>query len=142
MNGKSKLVEERFSQVNCAQTVFSLHAEDLGLDELTAIKIASCFGGGMKRGATCGAVTGAYMTIGLKYGDQGNDPEEKAKMEERIKYFNQLFIDKYGSLDCKDLIGFNISIQEEKDAGKEAGVFTNICPKLIKTACDILEKEF
>jgi hypothetical protein len=47
MNKKSDLVEKKCSQFNCAQTVFSLFAKDLGLDKTTAIRIACGFGGGM-----------------------------------------------------------------------------------------------
>ena len=51
----------------CSQAVFSAYAEDLGLDQETALKIAGPFGGGTGRKAeTCGAVTGALMALGLK----------------------------------------------------------------------------
>ena len=54
---------------NCAQSVLSAFSEELGLTRETALKIACPFGGGMARQAeTCGAVTGAFMVIGLKYG--------------------------------------------------------------------------
>jgi len=142
MTKKADLVEERFSQVNCAQTVFSLYAEDLGIDEETTLKIASGFGGGMKRGATCGAITGAYMVIGLKYGNTHNDSEEKLALEQKIRKFNNHFKKIHGTLNCRELIDYNISTIEEKDAAREAGVFQNICPKLLKTACNILYKEF
>ncbi|MGA2258902.1 MAG: C-GCAxxG-C-C family protein [Thermoguttaceae bacterium] len=60
----------RFAEsFNCSQAVLSAYAGQLGLDEETAAKIASGFGGGMGRMAdTCGAVTGAYMVLGLKSG--------------------------------------------------------------------------
>ena len=91
MTKKADLVEERFSQVNCAQTVFSLYAEDLGIDEETTLKIASGFGGGMKRGATCGAITGAYMVIGLKFGNTHNDSEEKLAYKEYLTQYTHQF---------------------------------------------------
>ena len=68
MNSKTDLVDEQFSKFNCAQTVFCIFADDLGLDEKTALKIASGFGGGMACAETCGAVTGSYMVIGMKHG--------------------------------------------------------------------------
>lgn len=57
--------------------MFSLFASDLGIDEKTALKISSGFGGGMACAETCGAVTGAYMVIGLKNGHSTPDPEKK-----------------------------------------------------------------
>ncbi len=54
---------------SCSQAVFSTFAEKIGLDKETALRISGPFGGGMARmGDTCGAVTGAFMAIGLKYG--------------------------------------------------------------------------
>ena len=79
MTKKSDLVEKQFSQFNCAQTVFSLFAKDLGMDETTALKVSSAFGGGMACAETCGAVTGAYMVLGMKHGHFTNDPNAKAK---------------------------------------------------------------
>ena len=32
-----------------------------------ALKIVSCFGGGMWHGETCGCVSGALMVLGIKY---------------------------------------------------------------------------
>ncbi len=50
---------------NCAQSVVMPFAEKAGLDEETARRVAACFGGGMKRGSVCGAVTGGLMALGL-----------------------------------------------------------------------------
>ena len=53
---------------DCGQTVFRYGARQLGMDEKEACRISSGFGGGMLRGETCGAVIGAYLTLGLKSG--------------------------------------------------------------------------
>ena len=142
MKSKSLLVDEQFSKFNCAQTVFSLFAPDLGIDEKTALKIASGFGGGMACAETCGAVTGAYMVIGMKHGHSTSNPEEKAKTKMLIRRFNEQFKEAHGSLICKKLTGFDISTPEGSQAATEAGVFQNRCPAFIKTACQILEKDF
>ena len=55
------------SGFNCAQAVFSAHCSELGLKSETALRIAAGFGGGMGISETCGAVTDAFMLIGLKY---------------------------------------------------------------------------
>ena len=143
MTKKADLVKERFPlNFNCAQTVFSLFAADLGLNEQTALKIASGFGGGMDCAETCGAVTGAYMVIGLKHGHSSTDPDEKANTKMKIKRFNDLFREKHGSLTCKVLTGFDISTPEGADLAQEAGVFMNKCPEFIQTACNILEEYY
>jgi len=142
MNKKSDLVEKQFSNFNCAQTVISLFAEDLGLDETTALKIASGFGGGMNCAETCGAVTGSYMVIGMKQGHSTSDLEAKAKTKVLIKQFNEKFKAVHGSLICKKLTGFDISTPEGAAAASVQRVHDTKCTGFIKTACDILEEEF
>ena len=51
---------------NCAQTVMRVYAKEIGLDENLAAAIGSNFGGGMKCGSTCGAITAGYMVLGAK----------------------------------------------------------------------------
>ena len=142
MKSKSLLVDEQFSKFNCAQTVFSLFAPELGIDEKTALKIASGFGSGMNCAETCGAVTGAYMVIGMKHGHSTPDPDKKANTKMMIRQFNEKFKEAHGSLICKQLIGFDISTPECSAAAGKAGVFETHCPAFIKTSCRILESEF
>ena len=79
---KSIKAKSRFENgYACSQAVLSTLSPELGLDENTAFKVASAFGGGMVRhGEVCGAVTGALMALGLKYGSN-NEDEEDAKGE-------------------------------------------------------------
>ncbi|WP_346859056.1 C-GCAxxG-C-C family protein [uncultured Draconibacterium sp.] len=142
MTHKADLVDERFALVNCAQTVFSLYAEEIGLDEKTALKIASGFGGGMACAETCGAATGAYMVIGMKHGHATSDPDAKAITKQKIQLFNEKFKGEHGSLICKELVGYDISIPEIAAEAKEAGVFESKCPLFIETACNIIDDHF
>lgn len=139
---KADFVEDQFSKFNCAQTVFSLFAPELGIDEKTALKIASGFGGGMACAETCGAVTGAYMVIGIKHGHDVSDADKKANTKNQIRKFNEKFKAQHKSLICKELTGFDISTPEGSEAANKNGVFQTKCPLFIKTACNILEEEF
>lgn len=142
MKNKATQIEKLFSQVNCAQTVFSLHAEELGINENTALKISSGFGGGMACAETCGAVTGAYMVIGMKHGHTSGEPNAKANTKQKIQQFNAAFKAKHGSLICKNLVGHDISTPEGAQTASQEGVFGSKCPQFIKTACSIIEKNF
>ena len=142
MSEKSTLVDEVFPSFNCSQTVFSIFAPELGFNKKTALKIASGFGGGMACAETCGAVTGSYMVIGLKHGNANSNPEDKAHTKSLIKKFNEKFEAVHGTLNCKELIKFDISNPDEAEAAKEAEVFTTKCPEFIKTACKILDEDF
>ncbi len=139
---KANHVDEKFSQFNCAQTVFSLFAPELGIDEKTALKIASGFGSGMACAETCGAVTAAYMVIGLKHGHAESDPGKKAQTKLQVQKFNEKFKQSFGSLKCSELTGFDISTPEGSLAANEANVFGTKCPDFIKIACNLLEDEF
>jgi len=142
MTRKADLVEKQFPRFNCAQTVISLFANELGLDAKTALKIASGFGGGMACAETCGAVTGSYMVIGMKYGHDSSDPDAKTKTKQAIQKFNEEFKKKHGSLICKKLTGYDISTSEGASEAHLEGVFTTKCPEFLKSACTILEEEF
>lgn len=142
MKSKSLLVDEHFSKFNCAQTVFSLFAPELGIDEKTALKIASGFGSGMACAETCGAVTGAYMVIGMKHGHSTANPDDKVRTKMLIRKFNEEFIKKHGSLICKKLLDVDISTEQGLNTARESGVFQTRCPDFIKTTCKILEADF
>jgi C_GCAxxG_C_C family probable redox protein len=80
---------------NCAQGVLIPFAEDAGLDRKTAYALAGNFGSGMRRGATCGAVTGALMVLGLFGAD---DPAT-------VNRFYQRFGENHDRmLECRDLL--------------------------------------
>ena len=66
---------------NCAQSVFAVFAEEYGLKKEQAFMIATCFGGGMRLAATCGALTGAMMALGLAKGCTQPSEENKIKMD-------------------------------------------------------------
>ncbi len=58
----------RFSEgPNCTQAIAATYGPNLGLDVEQALKGGDAFGSGMGMGATCGALTGALMIIGLKH---------------------------------------------------------------------------
>ena len=141
MTSKSNKVDERFSNFNCAQTVFSLFAPELGIDEKAALKISSGFGGGMTCAETCGAVTGSYMVLGMKHGHSTSDSDEKANTKLRIQKFNEKFIAKHGSLICKKLLDSDISTIEGLASARKKNLFKTKCPSFIKSACEILESD-
>jgi C_GCAxxG_C_C family probable redox protein len=126
---------------NCAQSVFSVFAPSLGLEKGKAAKIASAFGGGMgRRGDTCGAVTGAFMVLGLKHG--GSRPEDRERKEasyEIAREFVRRFTERSGTVVCRDLLGCDISTPEGHERAKQQGLFDTVCTKLVKDAVEILE---
>jgi C_GCAxxG_C_C family probable redox protein len=143
MNSKTDAALEIFNKgYSCSQAVLVSHCGDFGLKEELGLKVSGAFGGGMGHiGETCGAVTGALMLIGLKYGKyKDEDTESKDKTYEIVKAFTDEFKRKFGSIKCKDLIDYDISIKEELIKARESGVFKSKCPVLIKESIELVEK--
>jgi C_GCAxxG_C_C family probable redox protein len=140
---KSQLAIENFKTLNCAQSVLLSHAEGLNLDRTTALRMALGFGGGMTMGETCGAVTGAYMVLGLKANfKEKTIPEIKADTKAAVKRFNELFVAKHGSLQCKKLLGVDLSTAEGSAEANEKGLFDSVCTVLVASAAEILARQF
>lgn len=126
---------------HCSQAVFAAFAEQYGLTEEQALKIGASFGSGMCRGEVCGAVTGALMVIGLKYGHcTADDISAKAKTSELTCRMMDKFKEKNGSYICKDLLGYDLSISEDIEKARNSGVFTSFCPKMVESAAEILQE--
>ena len=140
---KSQLAIENFKTLNCAQSVLLSHTEDLNIDKMTALRIALGFGGGMAMAETCGAVTGAYMVLGLKVKHEGKTIQEiKAESKAAVRKFNELFIAKHGSLKCKKLLGVDISTPEGAAEANEKHLFDSVCVEIVASAAEILEENF
>ena len=126
---------------SCSQAMLSTYGPDFGLDRMLALKLASPFGGGIARmGETCGAVSGALMVIGLKYGSaEPNDKDAKEKTYEVVNKFVERFTEKHGSLRCKDILGYDLSTEEGRTAVSEKGLTGTLCPDFVRSAVGILE---
>lgn len=127
----------------CSQAVFAAYATECGLTEEQALKIGAAFGGGMCKGEVCGAVTGALMAIGLKYGQcVEGDVDSKVKTNELTCLMMDKFKEENGSYICKDLLGYDLSIKEEAQQARELGLFTSFCPKMVESAARIVGEMF
>ncbi len=126
---------------HCAPAVLSTYSEPLGLEKTLALKIACGFGAGIGRmGRTCGAVTGSVMAIGLKHGQVSlADEESKQRTHKLVKEFVDKFTALHGSIECKELIGYDLSDSAELMLARESGVFQNKCPSFVYDSACILE---
>ena len=127
---------------NCSQSVLSTYSKLFGLNHEVALKIAQAFGGGMARmGQTCGAVTGAFMVIGLKHGKmKAEDEEAKEKSYKIVREFIKRFKSLHDSIMCKDLLGYDLDNSEEREEVEEKQICETRCPEFVQNAVEILEK--
>ena len=130
------------SGFNCSQSVLKAFCNEFGLHDEMAFRIACGFGGGMGRMAkTCGAVTGAFMVIGLKYGQiQSDNKTAKEKTYTLVRECADLFTKEHGSIECRELLACDINTPQGFKDANEKGLFKTICPKYVESVVKILEK--
>lgn len=101
----------------CSQSVLLAFAPEFNLDEKTAKLISSTFGGGMGRlRQKCGAVTGGFMVLGLKYGNaEPKDMETKLHAYKMVRELNKHVEDIYGTSNCFELLKKHASEAEVEE---------------------------
>jgi len=142
MKTRSEVAVETFlSGYNCAQAVLSTYGHELGLDTETALKVATGLGAGMGRqGEVCGAVTGAILALGLKYGRGGQQDRSATertyqKTQELIGQFEQ----RHGSCLCRVLLdGCDLRTPEGQQQFRDHDLLRKTCVSCVRTVADIM----
>lgn len=125
----------------CSQAVFTTFATEYGIEEELALKIATQFGGGARKGEMCGSVSGALMALGLKYGfSDGNAQKEKELAHQKAEEFMNRFIEREGTVVCRELLGHDLSKPGELEKCRASGIFKTICPEMVRCAAEIVEQ--
>ena len=124
------------SGYNCAQSVVKAYAEVFGFDEDQALAFSSGFGGGMGgMQGTCGAVTGAYMVLGMFCAAKHKDNHErKACSGALIRAFHQQFVARNNTDECRILLSQDSSVK----AGERAKLHLSVCDGYIVDAVEII----
>jgi len=133
-------VDRFMKSMNCSQAVFETYAPGLGMSALIARRVATAMAGGMGMGSECGAVTGALLVIGLKYGKTG-DTDQRADKEtfQRVAEFSKQFKVRHEHLGCSQLLGVNMGSPEGVKEAEKLGLFTKKCPAYVRSAAEILD---
>jgi C_GCAxxG_C_C family probable redox protein len=141
MSKAEQAVAEFLSGFNCAESIVATYAQANGLDKGTALKLACGLGAGMGRMAhVCGAVSGAFIIIGLHYGRTlPSDNQAKEKVFGLVRKFTDEFKKQKGSIICKDLMGCDLSTPDGFKYAGDHNLARTICPELVRTAATILE---
>ena len=146
MENIDKLVEEKRqdavdyfdSGMNCTQAVLTALCDVVEFPKDMAVKTAAGFGGGMRHGEVCGAVSGAIMAIGYRFcnGDTA-DAQNKSAVSEKVIAFVERFKEKNGVTICKELIGYDVSTKDGAAAAKHDSDVPVKCREFIRNAVDI-----
>jgi C_GCAxxG_C_C family probable redox protein len=124
---------------NCAQSVLLTMFEHWNGENELIPKIATAFGGGIGRcGSVCGALTGGVMALGIKYGTNEPSLEKRLKVYKLAQKFLERFEKHHGSVMCRELIGYDLSVPEELEKARRARIFEEKCVNFVKEAVETL----
>lgn len=126
---------------NCTQAVFLAFQELFEMDEKTAAKLSSSFGGGMGRlREVCGAVSGMFLVAGMLYGyDTPGAHQEKTDHYKRIQELAKAYELENGSIVCRELLGLNEKRQQPVPEKRTEEYYKKRpCPKLVGMAAAIM----
>ena len=123
----------------CSQAILATYGPLFGFDRDEAIRIARGFGGGMGRlSETCGAVTGAFMAISLKF--DGTDKQTKEDNYAMMQEFASRFKSKHHSLNCTQLLDCDLGKPEDQAKFRELGRMESHCICYVREAAQHLEE--
>ena len=117
--------------LNCGQSVLLAFTDMTGFTEEQSMALASGFGGGLRCGGICGAVSAPVLILGVSC----PDPSDRPHTTKLTKEFESRFAERFHRLDCRELLPAQdlepSELAQELAAGDHCGL-------LIVTAAGIL----
>ena len=119
----------------CAETTFMTLKGLYGLDAPEDPSAAMALNGGLAySGGPCGAVTGAALAVGMlaeeRIADHGR---AKTVARELVHGTLEAFAAHHGSVDCRELIGYDLRAPGQHHAFVESGLWKERCAAQIRT---------
>lgn len=108
--------------------------QEFGIENEMIPRIATCFAGGIgNTGATCGAVSGAVMAIGLKR-ERGETMEEFLGTLAVVQEFRRRFEATMKTINCRELTGLDLSTPEGIKELMKSDIPQAVCLPAVGTA--------
>ncbi|MBA7613860.1 hypothetical protein ES703_21118 [subsurface metagenome] len=122
----------------CSEAVLMALAKYLGVESKLIPKIATGFGAGIGRqGEVCGALSGAVMGLGLKFGrDVPGFTEDDRRPYWYTTELMEGFRELHGHLRCGDLLGLDLTDPEDYRKYSERKLWATKCRDLITSATE------
>jgi C_GCAxxG_C_C family probable redox protein len=139
---QEKAIESFRAGLNCAQATVTAYSDDLNFDNELAVRISCGFGGGMGRlQETCGAVTGAFMVLGIYYCSKFTDNKDRKEATySAIQKFTDRFNSIHSTLNCKSLMNCSLRTEEGQKYIKDNNLHEKVCEKCIADAIMIVDE--
>lgn len=144
MSRHSEKAREMFLRgYSCAQSVFAAFCDVTGMDEETALKLSSSFGGGMARmREVCGACSACFMVLGLLYGYAEPDYERKKEHYALIQRAAARFKEQNGgTMLCRELLK-NVATLPGTEPEKRTEQYYKVrpCVRFVECAAQIIDE--
>jgi C_GCAxxG_C_C family probable redox protein len=118
-------------------------ADDKLIDQDTALKITTGFGGGVAlSGDICGACSAGVMVLGLIYG-RGikEDKSYKINTYKKVQKFLELFKEKNNSIHCREnLNGCDLNTAEGNKLFKDNSYEEKVCMNCVSSSIEIIQE--
>ena len=126
----------RREDCSCSQAVAAALGPEVGIDESAAMSLTRAFGGGIARtGSMCGAVVSAVMILAVHAGRIASDEVEAKKLAYQMaQRFLSEFKACHGGIECKELLGIDVSTEEGRRLNAGNQVSSRVCPEYVATA--------
>ncbi len=137
-----KIVAKYFDNgFNCAESVLLAGCDIFGLEQANVPRIATAFGGGLSgAGHTCGAISGALMLLGLRYGrDKSAELDKKRKVYSLVDSFLADFNKQFGDINCRALTGVDFKTEAGVKKYKQT-VHHEVCVPIVEFVTGWLAK--
>ncbi len=130
----------------CSEAVLLALGESMGVESELIPRIATGFAAGVARtGNVCGALSGAVMGLGLRYGRDAPKTEPSRKPYWYSRRLAEAFEEAYGSVTCPGVLGLDVDDPDDYRRYTEKDMWATKCREIIKTstglAYDILQDE-
>ena len=140
MDHGMKAVELFFEGYNCAQAVAVAFCDVTGLDEKTAARMVSGFGGGMGRlREVCGAVSGMFFVLSYLYGyDDPKADDTKKQLYTQVQQLGNQFRERCGHIICREILQ-NPPTDPTPSPRTAEYYAQRPCARMVKTAADLMD---
>jgi C_GCAxxG_C_C family probable redox protein len=118
----------------CSESVLLSLNEYLKIQSEIIPKIATGFGAGIGRhGEVCGALSGAVMGLGLRFGRTivSETPPDTSPYAYSTEIVN-LFVTRFGHIRCRDLLGLDLRTEKDRRTYKDQQVWETRCREIVR----------
>ncbi len=123
----------------CSEAVLLALSEVQNITSEIIPCIATGFGAGISRhGEVCGALSGAVMGLGLRFGrSQVSETPQDSSPYQFGQTMVNLFASRFGNIRCRDILDLDISSDEGRRKYRELNLWDSKCRELIRIATEL-----